>query len=50
MIEVGVPVSVRVLDNLYSVKVGKATPDNAGIGTYAANTGEIGASATYRMD
>jgi hypothetical protein len=34
---------------MYRVKVDKATRDNAGIGT-AANTLEIGASATYRMD
>jgi long-subunit fatty acid transport protein len=33
----------------YETKVETATPDNAGVGTYGSNTGQIGLSATYRM-
>ncbi len=55
---VSVGVGSTVIDNLsvdfaleyisYSVKVDRATPNNAGIGTYASNTGQFGVSATYR--
>lgn len=54
-----VGVGAHVIDNIsvdialeyiaYSVKVDKATPDNAGVGTYASNSGQFGVSATYRM-
>jgi long-chain fatty acid transport protein len=53
-----VGVGSTVIDNLsvdfaleyisYSVKVDRATPDNAGVGTYASNSGQFGMSATYR--
>jgi long-subunit fatty acid transport protein len=52
-------VGLHVIDNVsidaaveyiaYSVKVDKATKDNAGVGTYASNSGQFGLSATYRM-
>jgi long-chain fatty acid transport protein len=55
---ISVGVGSTVIDNLsvdfaleyisYSVKVDKATPDNAGVGTYASNSGQFGVSATYR--
>lgn len=55
---VSVGVGSTVIDNLsvdfaleyisYAVKVEKATPDNAGVGTYASNSGQFGVSATYR--
>jgi long-chain fatty acid transport protein len=55
---VSIGVGAHVIDNVsvdvaleyiaYSIKVDKATPNNAGIGTYASNAGQFGVSATYR--
>ena len=56
---VSIGVGLHVIDNLsldaaveyiaYSVKVDRATKENAGVGTYASNSGQFGLSATYRM-
>jgi long-chain fatty acid transport protein len=45
----GLSVDMSGIYIAYSTKVEEATPNNAGPGTYASNSGQIALSATYRL-